>query len=108
MSTLDLKQAAMLRKMHPATLQQKARAGLIPGAKLGKCWIFVEVDLIEYVRSQYRPRALQGDSKEVLECHSTSAKTRRTGGSKSTTAADAYSKALGLPIEKGPRSITTS
>ena len=52
----------MLLKMHPATLQQKARAGLIPGAKLGKCWIFVEVDLIEYVRSQYRPRALQGDS----------------------------------------------
>jgi hypothetical protein len=29
-------------------LQEKAKAGEIPGAKIGKCWVFVEFDLIEH------------------------------------------------------------
>src|SRR3954453_4843409 len=108
MPTLDLPQAANLLKLHPTTLRRMAREGTVPAARIGKGWLFVELDLLEYVRSQYHPRALQGDSKEVLGCHSTSARIRRIGGSKSTTAADAYRKALGLPIEKKPRSTTTS
>jgi excisionase family DNA binding protein len=108
MRTLNLQEAAALLHLHPTTLAAKARAGVIPGARLGKRWVFVEVDLLDYVRSQYAPRALQGDSMEKLTCHSTNAKTRRTGGSRSPTKVDAYSKALGLPIEGRPRSITTS
>ena len=44
MHTLDLKQAAEFLKMHPVTLQCKAKAGEIPGAKPGKSWVFIDED----------------------------------------------------------------
>ena len=78
------------------TLQEKARAGEIPGAKIGKCWVFVDVDLIEHIRSQYPRRVLQSERKELEPCHSTNATTHRIGGSRSATAEEQYSAALGL------------
>ena len=66
MTTLNLKEAAALLKIHPVTLQDKARAGEIPGAKIGRAWVFIEFDLLEYIRSKCPRRALQGDSAEVL------------------------------------------
>jgi excisionase family DNA binding protein len=89
-ATLTLEEAARLLQLHPTTLAAKARSGEIPGAKPGKRWVFVEVDLVEYVRSHY------------------DAKTRLTGGSKSPTVDSAYSKALGLQTGKKPGSTTTS
>jgi excisionase family DNA binding protein len=53
MQTLDIKQAAAFLRMHPVTVQSKAKAGEIPGAKPGKSWVFIEEDLVEYIRSQY-------------------------------------------------------
>ena len=50
MNTLDLQAAAAFLHIHPVTLQEKARAGEIPGAKIGKCWVFVDVDLVEHQR----------------------------------------------------------
>ena len=35
MNTLDLQSAAAFLHIHPVTLQEKARAGEIPGAKIG-------------------------------------------------------------------------
>ena len=107
MATLTLQQAAALLKVHPVTLQDKARAGEIPGAKIGRAWVFVEIDLLEYIRSQYRRRALQGDS-EKNECHSTNARTHRIGGSSSSTTDDDYSKVLALPTKERRGSTTTS
>ena len=51
MGSLGLREAAGFLRMHPSTLQARAKAGEIPGAKVGKCWVFLEVDLAEYVRS---------------------------------------------------------
>ena len=100
MDTLNLQEAARFLKIHPVTLQEKARAGEIPGAKIGKCWVFVEIDLVEYIRSQYPRRALQGEHTEVTICHSTNARIHPIGGSNSRPAADdRYSKALGLPTK---------
>ncbi len=73
MKTLDLHAAAELLHIHPVTLRDKARAGEIPGAKIGKSWVFVEVDLIEHIRSQYSLRVMQGEQKENPLCHSTNA-----------------------------------
>ncbi|PKM11554.1 MAG: DNA-binding protein [Gammaproteobacteria bacterium HGW-Gammaproteobacteria-3] len=53
MKTLDLSEAAHLLKLHPQTVLQRARSGDIPAAKPGKCWVFIEQDLIEWLRSQY-------------------------------------------------------
>src|SRR5258708_39179575 len=100
MGTLTLQQAAGLLKIHPVTLQDTARAGEIPGAKIGRAWVFVEIDLLEYIRSKYRQRALQGDGKEVLQCHSSNAKTHHSGGSSWSTTDDEYSKVLALPTRQ--------
>jgi len=64
MTTLDLQQAAKLLHIHPVTLQTKAKAGEIPGSKIGKSWVFIESDLIEFIRSNYRQPSLQSEHKE--------------------------------------------
>ncbi len=51
MKTLDLQEAAAFLRMNPETLRQKTKAGIIPGAKPGKCWVFLEDDLAEYIRT---------------------------------------------------------
>jgi hypothetical protein len=59
--------------MNPEALRQKAKARIIPGAKPGKCWVFLEDDLVAYLRSQYASgrRATRVTSdKEVKPCHS--------------------------------------
>ncbi|MDZ4141208.1 MAG: helix-turn-helix domain-containing protein [Methylotenera sp.] len=53
MITLNLKQAAALLGMHPVTLSQKASAGIVPAAKPAKCWVFIQQDLLDYLRGLY-------------------------------------------------------
>ena len=53
MHTLDLKQAAAFLHMHPEEVRRRAKLGLLPGAKPGKSWIFIDSDLAEFVRSHY-------------------------------------------------------
>ncbi|MDO9393472.1 MAG: helix-turn-helix domain-containing protein [Methylotenera sp.] len=53
MNTLNLKQAAAFLKMHPVTLLQKANAGIVPAAKPAKCWVFIQQDLLDYLRGLY-------------------------------------------------------
>lgn len=109
MNTLDLHQAAALLKMHPQTVLQRARVGEIPGAKPGKCWVFVEEDLINWLRSQYgEPRHVsQGREKPLW--HFTEGKTRSTGGSALPTPTDEkYDAALGRPTKGGPRNTKTA
>src|ERR1700719_1662261 len=96
MNTLDLHAAAAFLHIHPVTLQEKARAREIPGAKIGKCWGFVDDDLVGNIRVQYPRRVLQSERKEFEPCHSTNAPIHRIGGSKSATAEQQYSAALGL------------
>lgn len=97
METLNLEEAAELLKIHPVTLSCKAAQGVIPGARVGKRWVFVKVDLIEHIRAQYMLQALQGVTMEKSSWHSSKEKTHQIGGSKSRQPMDdAYSKALGL------------
>lgn len=97
MKTLVLEEAAQFLHMHPITLLRKANSGEIPGAKIGKRWIFLEVDLVDYVRAQYSSRVMQGAHEEVT-CRSTNAKILLSGGSSYITAEKSYNEALGLPI----------
>jgi hypothetical protein len=97
MKTLDLHAAAELLRIHPVTLREKARHGEVPGAKIGKSWLFVDVDLIDHIRSQYPARVMQGAHQEKSECHSTNAKILPSGGSSSTTWERRYKEALGQP-----------
>ncbi|MCZ6653125.1 MAG: helix-turn-helix domain-containing protein, partial [Planctomycetota bacterium] len=69
--TLTLEEAARFLKLSPEALRRKAKAGVIPGAKVGKCWCFYKPDLVDYLRSRYaRPRQASQSGKEVASCHS--------------------------------------
>ena len=59
---LDAIEAAALLRMHPKTLQKKARRGEIPGRHLGKFWRFRVSDLNDWLSRQEQggdgPRAV--------------------------------------------------
>lgn len=95
---LQIDQAAELLHMHPVTLQRKARFGEVPAAKLGRRWVFLEIDLVAFLRAQYPSRVVQGVHEEVKLCRSTHEKILPSGGSNCITAEKSYKKALGLPI----------
>jgi hypothetical protein len=56
MKTLNLQEAAAFLHMHPEEVRTRAKRGLIPGAKIGRCWVFIDVDLADFIRSQYPVR----------------------------------------------------
>ena len=82
MKTLTLVEAASFLKLHPEELRRRAKLGFIPGAKVGRAWVFLLEDLADFLRSLYsRPRqALQVTlRKEIETCHFADA--GRSGGS---------------------------
>src|SRR5580692_297253 len=81
MKSFDLQEAADFLRMHPEELRSRAKRGLIPGAKTGRRWVFLEADLADFVRSLYpvRRQALQVTISQEELCHLESAE--RSGGS---------------------------
>jgi hypothetical protein len=100
MRTLDLQEAAHLLRINPEELRQRAKAGAIPGAKVGRRWIFVEDDLVDHVRSLYAPRrqALQVTLKKEIECHFANAAIPGMSTSLLPTGSE-YANLLGLPTK---------
>ena len=93
--TLNTKETAKFLKLTETSVKVKAKAGEIPGAKIGNKWVFLEVDLEAFIRSQYK--CAQGGTEET--CRSTNVRIHHTGGSKSPRPVEnEYSKALGLTI----------
>src|SRR5665213_1189533 len=60
MKTLNLRKAAAFLHMHPEEVRTRAKRGLIPGAKIGRRWVFIEIDLAEFVRT--RPLAVSSEA----------------------------------------------
>jgi hypothetical protein len=110
MHTLSLVEAAQFLKMHPEEVRRRAKAGKIPGAKAGRAWVFIDIDLAEWLRSLYAvPRqALQvALRKEIDPCHSINAVT--PGGSMlSYSMANEYADLLELNQKPKLRNSTTS
>lgn len=50
--TLDLKACATLLNASPCTVMTLAKAGALRGAKIGRSWIFLEEDVMEFLRCQ--------------------------------------------------------
>ncbi|MDR6469527.1 hypothetical protein J2777_003255 [Paraburkholderia graminis] len=71
MNTIDLIQAAAMLSAHPETVRLKAKAGELPGRKVGKRWVFSTVALERYLAGEWIPRVVQGDqAKEIEPCRS--------------------------------------
>ena len=96
MRTLDLNGAAEWLKCDPETVRAMAAACEIPAAKVGRSWVFVDVDLVDWLRSRY----------------SAAAKTTKSPAIGTPRAASktlpAYEEALGLPTRQKPRAIRTT
>lgn len=71
--TLDLEEAAAFLKVSKETLRRKAARGEVRGAKPGKCWAFLEDDLVAYLQSLY-PENQQNRLTKGLECSANEAK----------------------------------
>src|ERR1700728_2234505 len=93
-ATLGLTEAAMLLRISEDCLLRKARAGKVPGAKIGRQWVFIRADLIELIRKQARERA----------CHSIANIRARTGGSDSRSAESKLDAALAQLTGQRPTS----
>ncbi|WP_375140867.1 helix-turn-helix domain-containing protein [Ideonella aquatica] len=106
---LTLLEAAELLHMHPEELRARAKLGRVPGAKTGRRWVFIEEDLLGWVRSLYpvQRQALQVTSGKEHLCHFASED--RSGGSTSPRPqASAYDDLLRPATRPRRRNCTTS
>ncbi|RQQ63539.1 DNA-binding protein [Burkholderia stagnalis] len=109
--TIDLLGAAAMLGAHPETVRLKAKAGALPGRKVGKRWMFSTVALQRYLAGEWLPRGAQGDQQEEVEpCRSTNAKPARTGNTSCTplAAERRYREALAPATKSRPRNSTTA
>jgi hypothetical protein len=96
--TLDLKAAAALLRLHPDTLRDGAAKGKFPGAKPGKCWVFIEADLLAFLRGEYV---------KEKPCRSTSSRAVKSGGQTSAMPVAGYVAQLEQRIAAKRKSATT-
>lgn len=54
MKTLDIDECAEFLKINRTTASELAASGELPGAKIGRAWVFIEEDLVEYLRGKVR------------------------------------------------------
>ncbi|WP_367648474.1 helix-turn-helix domain-containing protein [Burkholderia lata] len=109
-ATVDLAGAAALLGAHPETVRLKARAGALPGRKVGKRWIFSVAALQRYLAGEWLPPVAQNDQQqETRPCRSTNAKPARTGNTSCTplAAERRYREALAPATKPRPRNSTT-
>ncbi|HMV11774.1 MAG TPA: helix-turn-helix domain-containing protein [Nitrosomonas sp.] len=108
MKTLNLTEAAQFLKLHPEEVRRRAKAGIIPGAKLGKRWAFIEDDLADHIRSLYActRQALQVGHEEKKLCHSLNV-VKRGGFDSLHQAASALDALLQQKIKPKPKNSTT-
>ncbi len=52
MRTYDIERAAKFLNISADTMKELAQNGVVPGAKIGKCWVFVDDDLADYLRKE--------------------------------------------------------
>ncbi|WP_414041474.1 helix-turn-helix domain-containing protein [Acidithiobacillus sp. M4-SHS-6] len=62
--TLDLQDAADFLQISKEELRRRAKDGRIRAAKPGKCWAFLEEDLVAYFRSLYPENQVAIQQKE--------------------------------------------
>jgi excisionase family DNA binding protein len=73
MKTFDLEECADYLKVNPTTVQGLAAQGKIPGAKIGRAWVFMEEDVADYLREQIRIQTRQRQLREGNDPESSTA-----------------------------------
>lgn len=68
--TFDTDEAAGFLKVHPNTVLQLAEHGDLPGAKIGRAWVFLVEDLVTYLREQVYEQSQQRRDGRGRRCRS--------------------------------------
>ena len=98
MKTLNLREAAAFLHMHPEEVRMRAKRGLIPGAKIGRRWVFIEDDIAEFVRSLYPVK------RQALPVRNAALENADRSGGSSLRTMKEYDELLGLTPRRGSRS----
>lgn len=57
MRTLDIHEAAAKIKVHTNTVLDLAGRGVLPGAKIGRAWVFDESDVDAFIKRQIKEQS---------------------------------------------------
>jgi len=81
MKTYDSNEAADFLKIDRSTALDLANLGTLPGAKVGRAWVFMEDELVAYLRDvtrkQTQARRAEAEATQVLDRPVREAKSRR-------------------------------
>jgi excisionase family DNA binding protein len=75
--TIDSEECAALLRCTPEQVEELARAGEIPGLKIGRSWLFVRVDLLDYLAQKAREEAAERRARRQPGVTPISAKPKR-------------------------------
>lgn len=75
--TIGSEECAQLLRCTPAQVEELARAGEIPGLKLGRSWLFVRADLLSFLADKARDEAQQRRAKRQSMTRTPAVKPRR-------------------------------
>lgn len=76
MKTFDIDECAEFLKVDRNTALRLAGAGKLPGAKIGRAWVFLEDDVADYLRAQVRIQARQRQVEAEVELNLETASAR--------------------------------
>lgn len=68
MKTYDILEAAEFLKVDRTTALELASSGDLPGAKVGRAWVFLECDLVDYLRDRVRRQT--NERREIAQVRS--------------------------------------
>ncbi|MBA2649685.1 MAG: helix-turn-helix domain-containing protein [Legionella sp.] len=95
MKTFNIEEAANFLGAHKETIRRMVVRGEVPGVKIGRKWIFIEQDIVMYMRSRYAAGVTsQGAVNRSNKWRSTSE--IQLGGLASPIKEKEYKEALGL------------
>ena len=83
MKTYDINEAADFLKIDRSTALELANLGTLPGAKVGRAWVFMEDELVAYLRDvtrkQTQARRARREAAQIIDRGPAGARRRRGG-----------------------------
>jgi excisionase family DNA binding protein len=71
MKTYDINEAADFLKIDRSTALELAHLGTLPGAKVGRAWVFMEDELVAYLRDmtrkQTQARRAEAEAAQIIK-----------------------------------------
>lgn len=98
---LTIDEASDYLRVHPETCRRLASKGRIPCGKVGRAYVFVKSDLLEYIRAQYNEPTRRSSGSSTGDTRWLKKGTTRKSTTPTSTQVDVeYASLLGLQSVK--------